>query len=508
MRIVLTSSEAVPFGKTGGLADVASGLPKGLAKRGHEVSLFVPHYPQFIDPTVSHTHVLDFEIPIELATGEESIAGSVLKTVLPDSGVDVYLVDQPEMFDRDGIYQPANGGQFEDNCKRFVFFSRAIMQAVDALGLRPDIIHANDWQTGLIPALLDLKYRERPGFEKTRSVMTIHNLAFQGKFWHFDMQLTGLDWKYFNWEQMESRNELNLLKTGIVFADKITTVSPTYAAEIQTPQFGCGLDDVLRHWSADLHGIINGCDTDLWNPATDPHIALRYDASTVVAGKAKCKHALQHELGLEERADVPLFGMVSRMTDQKGFDLIEHIGGQLIESAAQFVFLGSGEADFEAFIRRLASDHPQKVAAKIGFDNRLAHCIEAGSDAYLMPSYFEPCGLNQMYSMQYGTVPLVCRVGGLADTVVDATTDNIAINLANGFSFDRIPQSGGYKFNPDDAAELARQIHRVIEMFGHKELWNQLRSHGMTQDWSWTPSAAKFEQLYEEILSAALEDAA
>ncbi|MDA1017034.1 MAG: glycogen synthase GlgA [Planctomycetota bacterium] len=508
MKIVLTSSEAVPFGKTGGLADVASGLPKALAKRGHDVSLFVPHYPQFIDQSISHTRLFDFNVPINLAIGEETIAGSVLKTVLPDSNVDVYLVDQPELFDRDGIYQSAGGGQYTDNCKRFAFFCRAIMQAIDTLQLCPDVIHANDWQTGLIPALLATEYREQPGFEKTRSVMTIHNLAFQGRSWHFDMQLTGMDWKYFNWEQMESWGELNLLKTGIVFADKITTVSPTYAAEIQTPQFGCGLDAVLRHWSDDLLGIINGSDTDLWNPATDPHIALRYDASTIVAGKAKCKQALQHELGLDEKAHVPLFGMVSRMTDQKGFDLLEHIETQLIDSGAQFAFLGSGEPQFETFIAKLASEHPKQVAAKIGFDNGLAHRIEAGSDAYLMPSYFEPCGLNQMYSMQYGTVPLVCRVGGLADTVVDASTENMATNQANGFSFDRIPQTGEYTFNPQDADQLAFQIERVIDMYRNPELWNQLRMRGILQDWSWTPSAAKFEELYKEIVSAALEDAA
>jgi starch synthase len=397
----------------------------------------------------------------------------------------VLFVDQPDFFDRPALYGD-NNGDYQDNCARFCFFSRAVMEACRTLVLRPDVIHANDWQTGLVPALLETEYRDQPGFENTGSVFTIHNLAYQGQFWHWDYPLTGLDWKYFNSEQMEHWGGLNLLKTGISFSDVITTVSPTYAYEITTPLGGMGLDGILARRSGDLVGILNGIDTDEWNPKTDSYLPANYDANTVFEIKPHCKAALQQELNLEVRPDVPLFGMVSRMADQKGFDLIATAADEMLKLDAQFCFLGSGDPRYESLVRHLANTYHGKVAATVGFDNGLAHRIEAGSDAFLMPSRFEPCGLNQMYSLAYGTAPVVRSVGGLKDTVVDASPKNLFLGTATGF-----------RFEDYDAAGLLWAVRRTAEMYGKKNLWHQLVRSGMSQDFSWGKSAGRYVEVYE-----------
>ena len=356
MRIVFASSEAVPFSKTGGLADVATALPKSLASIGHDVSLITPFYPQiFRKNGQGNGQGNGVELPsieftghtIRVAVGHRFVEGKILKSTLPGSRVNVYLIEQPHYFDRPGLYVEQDQ-DYRDNSERFVFFSRAVMEATRVLGLRPDIVHANDWQTGLVPALVNIEYRKISGFEHTASIFTIHNMSFQGQFWHWDMLLTGLDWKYFNWRQMECYGHLNLLKTGISFADLVTTVSPTYSREIQTPEFGCGLNGALSSRHDDLIGILNGVDTEVWNPATDPLIAKTYSVASLGDGKAACKAALQKRLGLPVRPDVLLVGSISRMTHQKGFQLLEQCAPMLLDQDIQMVFLGSGEPRFEA----------------------------------------------------------------------------------------------------------------------------------------------------------------
>ncbi len=496
MRIVFASSEAVPFSKTGGLADVATALPKALAQIGHDVSLITPYYPQVLKrsgveiPAIKRTG-----ISIRVQVGPKFIEGQVLQSTLPGSRVNVFLIEQPIYFDRPGLYVEQDQ-DYRDNSERFVFFSRAVMEATRLLGLKPEIVHANDWQTALVPALVNIEYRGTPGFEHTASIFTIHNMAFQGQFWHWDMLLTGLDWKYFNWRQMECYGHLNLLKTGISFADLVTTVSPTYAREIQTPEFGCGLNGALSARQSDLEGILNGVDTEVWNPATDTYIAKNYSLGALEDGKAVCKAALQKRLGLPERPSVMLLGSISRMTHQKGFQLLEQCASMLLDQDIQLVFLGSGEPRFENLLLEMAKSHPEKVATTIGYDEELSHQIEAGADAFLMPSEFEPCGLNQMYSLIYGTVPIVRAVGGLADSVIDASDENVANGTANGFSF--------CEFRSD---VLFWNICRARSLFADKQKWHRLQRAGMKRDWSWKHSADEYVRVYERAIAKCLAPA-
>ena len=484
MRIVLASSEAVPYSKTGGLADVSGALAKALAAAGHTVTLVVPHYPQL--QRKAGRSPLDVAGPeVVVRVGDRDVTAQLHWAALPASEVTVLFVDCPAFFDRPALYNDANG-DYGDNAARFCFFSRVVLEACRTLVLRPDVIHANDWQTGTIPALLASEYRGRPGFERTASVFTIHNLAYQGSFPWWDFGLTGLDWKFFNPAQAEHWGGMNLLKLGIATADQVTTVSPTYAWEITTPLGGMGLEGVLGTRRDDLVGILNGIDPDEWNAATDPHLPTNYDVETVFERKPECKRYLQQESSLPTRTDVPLFGMVSRMADQKGFDLIATAAEELAAFDAQFVFLGSGDPRYESLVRHLANSHREKFAATVGFDDGLAHRIEAGADAFLMPSRFEPCGLNQMYSLAYGTVPVVRTVGGLKDTVVDATPRHLFMGEATGFRFDDY-----------DAASLVTAVRRATEMFGKKTLWHQLVRTGMSQDFTWAKSAGLYEDVYK-----------
>lgn len=486
MQVIFSSSEAAPFSKTGGLADVATSLPKALSQAGHQVALVTPFYPQ--ERVKWPDWVPPPEVagpPISIGIGTKTVSARVLQTTIPNSKVMVYLVDQPGYFDRAGIYQDGDR-DYKDNCERFVFLSRATIEIARRFGWRPDIIHTNDWQTALVPALLKIECGHDPAFDRTASVFTIHNLAFQGQFWHWDMHLTGLDWKYFNWRQMEFFGNLNLLKTAVVFSDMVTTVSPTYAREIQTPEFGCGLNGVLSSRRDDLVGILNGVDTDVWNPAIDELIAAKYTAATVGEGKPLCKAALQKRAKLPIRPEVPLLGMVSRMTGQKGCDIISECMPELLKLDLQMVFLGSGDPGYEQFLLKLAQDNPRKIAVHVGYNESFSHEIEAGADIFLMPSQYEPCGLNQMYSLLYGTVPIVRAVGGLADSVVDASEENLANGTANGFSF--------YDYRSD---VLLRQICRATGIFQDKATWKQLQQTGMQRDWSWRRSAREYEQIYQ-----------
>jgi starch synthase len=483
MRVLLASSEAVPFAKTGGLADVATGLSKALAELGHDVTLVLPYYRQHVPPAIPvERTTTSVAVPI----ADRLVSGGICRASLPGSQVRVLLIDHPHYFDRSALYT-AEGQDYADNCERFVFFSRAVLEAARVLDLQPDVIHVNDWQTGLVPAYLSIEYRGRhPGFERTAAIITVHNIAFQGRFWLWDMRLTGLDWRYFNPRQMEFWGDINLLKTGIVFSDLVTTVSPTYAKEICTPEYGCGLEGVLAERGDDLVGILNGVDTSEWDPATDKHIPHNYSVENWSEGKAACKRHLQSRFGLNQRSDAPLFGMISRLTDQKGLDLIAARTGDLLGRGAQIVFLGTGEARYEQFVRSTADGNPRQVAAVVGFNEGLAHQIEAGADLYLMPSRFEPCGLNQQYSMRYGTVPIVHAVGGLADSVVDVTVTPWNGGRATGFVF------RGY-----DAATFAAKTEQALDVYGNRRTWDQMVRNGMTRDCSWAHSAAEYVAVYE-----------
>ena len=491
LRIVMTSSEAAPFSKSGGLADVTPALSKALAANGHEVTLVIPYHrqtPEVLNGTCPEIH--DTGVTFSVPVGKRTIAASLYWSTLPNSRVRVLLIGQPYFFDRPGLYQH-NGQDYDDNCDRFCFFSRAVVECCRRLVLQPDVIHVNDWQAALISALLEVEGRTDPHFANTASVLTIHNLAFQGAFGQLSMPLTGLDWQYYNWRQMEAHGGINLLKAGIAFADKLTTVSPTYSAEIQTPEAGCGLDSALCFRSSDLSGILNGIDSETWNPSIDPHIASNFDVDSVNVGKPLCKADLQKRMNLPQKQDVPLFSIISRMTDQKGFDLIAATADEILSNDIQLVVLGTGEARYESLFRDLMAKYPDKVAAHIGFDESLAHQIEAGSDIFLMPSRFEPCGLNQMYSLAYGTIPLVRKVGGLADSVVDASADSLLNDTATGIVFDDY-----------DSKEFFRAFQRALSLYQDQTKQQQVIRRGMSRASSWTASADRYESVYQDALAS------
>ncbi|TWT46432.1 glycogen synthase GlgA [Botrimarina hoheduenensis] len=486
MNILFATSEAVPFCKTGGLGDVGGALPLALSKIGLRPTVVLPAFRQALESGQPLERTGErFEVQI----GPKRVAGEFLRSRLPGSDVPVYLVEQHGYFNRDGLYGDA-GGEYRDNAERFVFFSRAVLEAIERFDLQTDVLHCHDWQAGLLPAYVKTLYRNRPVMERLATLFTIHNLGYQGSFWHWDMELTGLGWQHFNWRQLEFYGQLNFMKSALVFADAISTVSPRYAHEIQTPPMSCGLEGVLQHRREDLFGILNGIDEDVWNPAIDPHIAQKYSADNYAAGKAACKRALQAEVGLPQRDDVPLLASVGRLADQKGFDLIAEVLPRMAQSLdAQWVLLGSGDPHYEQLLQRLAAEMPERVAVRIGFSNELAHRIEAGADMYLMPSRYEPCGLNQMYSLKYGAVPIVRETGGLADTIVNTTESTLAAGNANGFSF-----------ADASAYALSMAIDRAVRVYRQPDVWRQLVTTGMEQDWSWDRSAGQYAELYKRAM--------
>ncbi|WZO97583.1 glycogen synthase GlgA [Isosphaeraceae bacterium EP7] len=485
LHIAIVASEAVPFSKTGGLADVAGSLPRALNAIGHRASLFAPLHRS---SRQSGLQLEDTGLRLDIPVGPRIIQGSVFLVRLPGTDVVAYLIDQPEYFDRPQLYQ-TDGVDYGDNCARFVFFCRAVLETVRLLNLDVDVFHCNDWQTGLIPVYLDELYRADLRLGRAGTLMTIHNLAYQGWFWHWDLPLTGLDWGLFNFRQLEHHGQLNFLKAGIVFADLVSTVSPTYAREIQTPAFGCGLEGLLQQRGADLRGIVNGIDTDVWNPRIDPVLAAKYDIESVAIGKAECKAQLQRRASLTEFPDVPLFAQIGRLDSQKGWDLLLEVAEQHLQGDVQVVILGEGSPRYHEALDRLAHRYSGKLRVFLEFSNSLAHQIEAGADLFLMPSLYEPCGLNQLYSQAYGTVPIVHKTGGLADTVVDATPENLALRTATGVTFDEpTPQA------------LMGAIERATRLFRDRGAWMSMVRAGMARDSSWNQSAREYVALYREVV--------
>jgi starch synthase len=473
MRVLFCTSEAVPFAKTGGLADVSGALPQALAAAGCDVRVVLPRYG-----TIS-LGGLTRAGSVEASVAGTPLGGTMYEGRLPAGDVPVWLVDRPEYFDRPALYGE-DGRDYPDNLARFTFFTRAVLAWLDAQAWRPDVIHCNDWQASLIPVMI-----AAGGAGPAATLLTIHNLAYQGLFPAAEFAVTGLPPSLFTMSGMEFWGQVNVLKGGIVFATLLSTVSETYAAEIQTPEFGAGLDGVLRDRRTDVYGILNGVDYSAWDPAADPLIPARY-SRTNLQGKAACKRALQQEFGLQERPGAPLIGMVTRLVDQKGLDLVAATVDETLAAGAQFVLLGTGDPQYHALFGELTARRPSEVGVRLGFDNRLAHWIEAGADMFLMPSRYEPSGLNQLYSLRYGTIPVVRRTGGLADSIVDATPAALADGTATGFVF-----------NDPTPAGLLGAMGRALQAFADPPVWRRIQDTGMRADFSWAKSAAQYRRLYD-----------
>lgn len=478
MQIVFAASEAVPFAKTGGLADVVGALPQEILKFGHEVTVYLPLYRtvrQHLNGELKYP-VRSITIPFPHGNRFVGIVDGGVR-----DGVKSYFVDCPEFFDRQGVYGN-NGDSYGDNAERFGLFCRAVLEAAKLLGI-PDVFHVHDWQAALVPVLLRTVYSTDPLLKKCATVLTIHNAAYQGWFPPATTEQLLLPWEIFTYDKLENYNTFNFLKGGIVYADQLTTVSRKYAEEIQTPDGGSGLDGALRLRGADLHGIVNGVDYTEWDPATDGNLAAHFSA-TDLRGKRECRKDLLHAFGLEVPEQTPVIGICSRFTSQKGFDLLEQVSGRLAERDLAVVALGTGEPYYEKFFRDFAFANAGRFAVQIRYDEAMAHKIEAGADIFLMPSRFEPCGLNQIYSLKYGTVPVVRATGGLADTVEEW---NPASRTGTGFKFDRY-----------EAQALLDTIDRALTAFYDKEQWSQLMQNGMAQNFNWDQAAPQYVAVYEE----------
>jgi starch synthase len=477
MKILLASSELHPFSKTGGLADMVGALGKALARAGNDVRIVTPLYRVIRDkfPKIKHE---DWQFDLPLGTRRVQAELFLLKV---EKGLTVYFVQQPEFYLRSGIYQE-DDISYADNAERFIFFSKCIAHLARYLPWRPGVVHVNDWQTSLVPALMLHQHRAEGWGNPPPVCLSIHNLAYQGVFPAGTFKLTNLPQEFFNGDGVEYYGELNCLKAGIVFADVITTVSPRYAREITTEELGCGLDDRLRLRKDRLVGILNGVDCEEWNPSDDTFLARPYSASRL-AGKSANKLALQKELELPIAPDVPLFGTITRLAEQKGVDIQLGALQEMLSTKMQFALLGSGSPAYERGYHELARRFPNKVAVRVGYDEGLSHRIEAGCDFYLMPSRFEPSGLNQMYSLRYGTIPVVRATGGLDDSVTDYTEDAARAN--------------GIKFREFSARALAKAIRKALALYAHPTLLRRFRQTAMKVDLSWNQTIGEYLRAYE-----------
>lgn len=464
MNVAFITSEAVPFSKTGGLADVAGALPGALQRLGAEVTVVSPLYNSV------RKHPLE-QVPnvVSVPLGKHMQWGAVRR-----SGFHHFL-EHDHFYARGGLYGNGNG-EYGDNPARFVFLMRGALDFLSQLKRKPDVIHVHDWQTGLVPLYVKTLYSDR--FPRTKTVLTIHNLAYQGRFWKGELPMTGIGWHRFTFTDLEHHDDLSFLKGGLVHADALTTVSPTYAREIQRSEYGYGLDGVIRGRAGSLRGILNGVDVDEWNSEKDPHLVARFSARDL-AGKALCKAALQRRFKLPERPEAPLFCIVGRLAEQKGIDLFLRAADAILRDDVQIVILGSGEDHIQRGVDHLAVRHGGKVGVYIGFDNGLAHQMIAGSDALLVPSRYEPCGLTQLYALRYGTLPVVRSTGGLVDTVEPGVT---------GVRFDHYTPEG-----------LEWAVAEAVRFYRDPARWKKLQQAGMAMDFSWDASAREYLKLYESL---------
>jgi starch synthase len=480
MNIVFATSECAPWAKTGGLADVVSGLSRTLVKMGHKASIYLPYYRQVAKAIPSPPVVLpSVTIPFSYYNRFVRILDGG-----QHNGVQLYLVDSPELFDRENFYATPSG-DYPDNAERFGLFCRAVIEATKVIGI-PDVFHVHDWQAAMLSVFLRSIYYFDPVFRHVPSVLTIHNAGYQGWFPPNTIEKLLLPWDMFTPDKLEHYNTFNFLKGGIVYADAITTVSRKYAEEIQTPEYGFGLEGMLRNRSGNLFGILNGVDYTEWDPAIDPHIAAHYTADKL-DGKKECRRDLLHAFGFSGISDeTAIIGVVSRFATQKGFDFIAEIMERLVQRDMVLVILGNGEEYYERLLTELAERYSDKVRVHIKFDNVIAHKIEAGADMFLMPSLYEPGGLNQIYSVKYGTVPIVRATGGLEDTI------------------DEQPDGGGngFKFSGYDASSLMDAIDRAFDTFRDKEKWTAMMKRGMAQDFSWENSAHEYVRVYQRTIQS------
>ena len=488
MKILYVSAEVVPFARTGGLGDVAGALPKTLTARGHEVRVVMPRYGS-IDIEKNNLRLIRADIMVYFP--DRTAAVKIYEGRLPGSNIKIYFVDNPEMFDRPGFYGE-DGKDYEDNPVRFACFNMSVLWMLKGLGWRPDIIHCNDWQSALTPIFLRNlpPVRDDAFFQPCRTLLTIHNLAYQCVFPPEMIAYIGLSMSLFNINGLEFYGKANLLKGGIYFSDHLSTVSKQYAKEIQSEEFGCGLQGLLGTRAETMTGILNGVDYSVWDPATDKQIPQNYSVDDL-SGKALCKADLQKAIGLPEDPRIPLVGLISRLDRQKGIDVFIEAVPELVKTGAQFVILGNGSALDMALVREVAKKYPEQISAHLRFDNKLAHAIEAGADAFLMASRYEPCGLNQMYSLKYGTIPIVSRTGGLVDTVKAATPKTIEAGSGTGFLF-----------TAGDARALARTVAQALKIFQNEpETWRKMQVNGMQKDFSWDHAAKEYERLFEKMKS-------
>ena len=478
MKLLFATSEIAPWVKTGGLGDVAGALPSALAQAGCDVRVLVPAYPALLAALAERRELARVELPGGV------LPAATLWEALPPDAPPLWLLESAGLFNRHGNpYLGADGHDWPDNVLRFGLLSRvaALLASADSpVDWRPDVLHCNDWQTGLAPAFLRYLHAGRAA----ASLLTVHNLSFHGLFDPWWVHGLGLPGHAYSLDGVEFHGRLSFLKAGLQCADRITTVSPTYAAEILSPQYGCGLEGLLQYRADRLTGILNGIDLRAWDPSSDPALTQRYDAQRLES-KASNKRSLQRRLGLSQTRRGPLLGVVSRLTEQKGLDLFLAVADALLEQGAQIALLGSGDRAMEQGFRDLSARHPRRCACVIGFDETLAHRIEAGADIFVMPSRFEPCGLNQMYSLRYGTPPVVRRTGGLADTVVDADAAALADGRANGFVFDE-----------PSAAALLAAIERALGLYAQPQAWQRLQRTGMAAEFGWEGVAARYVGLY------------
>jgi len=481
LKVLMVTPEAVPFAKTGGLADVAGSLPPALERQGVETALVLPAYRTILESGYSWRPVItDMEVPLGYAT----LRANVLETLTAE-GIRVYLIDREDLFNRPSLYGNRHGDYY-DNLERFSFFCHGALRLANQLYIRPDVLHLHDWQTGLIPALLKGPYADWPNLSGMPTVFTIHNLAYQGNFPDDRFPVTGLSYShFFHPDGLEIWGQFSLLKSGIVYAHAVTTVSPTYAKEIQTDDQGMSMAGILRQRGGDVRGILNGVDYAVWSPETDSHLAATYNIDDP-SGKKRCKAALMKELQLESTGEeIPLLCMISRMDGQKGFDLLVSIVDGIMETGASLVILGSGNEWVEKTLESARTRFPERIALRYGFDANLAHRIIAGADIFLMPSRYEPCGLTQLYAMKYGTIPVVRGTGGLEDTVS-------LFDTATG-------KGNGFKFYPYDAKAFLEVIVKAVGLYRNRKHWKKLMHNGMKMDFSWDRSAKEYAGIYRAI---------
>ncbi|OGC94808.1 MAG: starch synthase [candidate division Zixibacteria bacterium RBG_16_53_22] len=485
-KILLVSPEAVPFAKTGGLADVAGALPKALKALGHDIRLAMPLYRQ-IDKSKYFLREVDSNLSAEAAGRKESFA--LYEDGRQGRAFDTWFVSHPGFFDRPELYKdPSTGQDYIDNEERFAFLARAVLESCRATDFMPDIVHCNDWQSGLIPAFMKVDPRF-PEFREIATLLSIHNIGYQGNFPATSFQILGLDDSLFQPDQgFEYWGMVSFLKAGIWYSDIINTVSKRYAQEIQTSnEFGYGFEGILRDRAGDLFGVLNGIDYDVWNPAKDELIPAKFKPEKL-EGKAKCKNALRRKTKLPMvRKDVPIIGIISRLADQKGFDLLAEVADDILALDLQMVILGTGDKKYHDLFIELQAKYPKKLSVTLGFDNELAHLIEAGSDMFLMPSRYEPCGLNQMYSLKYGTIPIVRETGGLADTIEN-------VNPARG-------TGNGFVFRKYDSREMLNAVKFALEVYRNKAVWQEIMVRAMRQDFSWEKSAGEYVELYRKAIA-------